>query len=294
MDYKLSILVPTYNRLSLFEETLASILSQIKDEPVHLAIVDDGSTEGNYELALELSQKYPFIEVGRHKKNLGVGQTRNTLLRMAKGEYSLFFDSDDLLLEESLKEMLTLIMSNEAECYVLNTYRQKKKKLKFKPFPEDKSSLSLLEAYIDGAFSEALYLIRTEVAKKYPCNPNLRVREDFAQKACYLLFTNFKVVNKPFAIIREHPFRLRKMADYYFEHALASVDDLFSRLPEAYQSLKPYALAKTYFDLSKKAYHTGSYEKAMEYLKMSLKCYPELKRSFKTLKLLAKIYSKKA
>ncbi len=106
MNYKLSILVPTYNRLDLFKETLSSILKQVDNEPVEIVIVDDGSTERNYEYALEISKKYPFVEVQRHEKNLGVGQARNTLLSLAKGEYLVFIDSDDLLMDGALKKML--------------------------------------------------------------------------------------------------------------------------------------------------------------------------------------------
>ena len=293
MNYKLSILVPTYNRLDLFKETLSSILKQVENEPVEIVIVDDGSTERNYEYALEISKKYPFVEVQRHKKNLRVGQARNTLLSQAKGEYLVFIDSDDLLMNGALKKMLNLIDSNGAECYVLNSYREKGKKLKFKPFPVDKKGLSLLKAYIDGAFSEALYLIKTEVARKYPFNPYLRVREDFAPKACYLVLANSKVINEPFVIIRDHPQRLRKVADYYFEHALTSVEDLFNRLPDPYQSLKPYALARTYLELAKIAYKSELYDKARAYLQKSIESYPEFRQSFKYFKLQTKIYFKK-
>jgi glycosyltransferase involved in cell wall biosynthesis len=293
MNYKLSILIPTYNRLELFKETLTSILKQVDNEPVEIVIVDDGSTERNYEYALEISKKYPFVKVQRHEKNLGVGQARNTLLSLAKGEYLVFIASDDLLMDGALKKMLNLIASNGAECYVLNSYREKWKKLKFKPFPVDKKGLSLLKAYIDGAFSEALYLIKTEVARKYPVNPDLRVREDFSPKACYLVLANSKVINEPFVIIRDHPQRLRKVADYYFEHALTSVEDLFNRLPEPYQNLKPYALARTYLELAKIAYKSGLYDKARVYLHKSIESYPEFRRSFQYFKLQTKIYFKK-
>jgi len=129
MNYKLSILIPTYNRLDLFKETLISILKQVENEPVEIVIVDDGSTERNYEYALEISKKYPFVKVQRHEKNLGIGQARNTLLSLAKGEYLVFIDSDDLLMDGALKKMLNLIASNGGECYVLNSYREKGEKI---------------------------------------------------------------------------------------------------------------------------------------------------------------------
>ena len=291
-NYKLSILIPTYNRLELFKETLNSILPQAQGKSIHIAIVDDGSTEGNYEYAFELSKKYPFIEVARHEKNLGVGSAKNTLLGLAKGRYLLFFDSDDLLLQGAMDKILELIDSEIAEVYVLNTYRQKGKKLKFKPFPENKKGLELLKAFLDGAFSEALYLIQTKHALNILCNPNLRVKEDLAQKACYLLFHKVKIINQPFAIIRDNPQRLRKVSDYYFQNAIDAIEDLFKRLPSEYQCFKPFAYAKTYLDLGKRAYLNGDLAKAKDFLKKAIECYPEIRKDLKYWKLRVKIFFK--
>jgi len=291
-NYKLSILIPTYNRLDLFKETLNSIIPQAQGKPVHIAIVDDGSTEGNYEYALELSKKYLFIEVARHEKNLGLASAKNTLLGLAKGRYLLFFDSDDLLLQGAMDKILELIDSEIAEVYVLNTYRQKGKKLKFKPFPENKKGLELLKAFLDGAFSEALYLIQTKHALNILCNPNLRVKEDLAQKACYLLFHKVKIINQPFAIIRDNPQRLRKVSDYYFQNAIDAIEDLFKRLPSEYQCFKPFAYAKTYLDLEKRAYLNGNLAKAKDFLKKAIECYPEIRKDLKYWKLRFKILFK--
>jgi len=291
--YKLSILIPTYNRLNLFKETLKSIIPQAQEKPVHIAIVDDGSTEGNYEYVLELRKRYPFIEVVKHEKNLGVGSARNTLLQMAKGDYLLFLDSDDLLLDRALNEMLNLIDSKTAEVYVLNSYRQKEEKLKFKSFPEGLTKVELLKCFLDRAFSEALYLIKTEIAKKISFNPNLKVREDLGPKVCYLLFNKIKIINKPLAIIRDSPQRLRRTPNYYFEHAIASVEDLFSRLPSEYQILKPYAFGNTYLELAKMAYKGRLFFEAEKFLEEAKNFLPELNKNFNFLKLKAKLIFKK-
>jgi len=291
--YKLSILIPTYNRLNLLKETLNSITTQTQGKPVHVAVVDDGSNEGNYEYVLELSKKYSFIEVVRHEKNLGVGLARNILLQMAKGDYLLFLDSDDLLLDGALNEILNLINSKTAEVYVLNSYRQKGKKLKFKSFPEGLTKVELLKYFLDGAFSEALYLVKTGIAKKIPFNPNLKVREDLGPKACYLLFNKIKIINKPFAIIRDNPQRLRRTSNYYFEHAITSVEDLFSRLPSEYQVLKPYVFGKTYLELAKIAYRSGLFLEAQKFLEEAKNYIPELSKNFMFLKFKAKLIFKR-
>lgn len=287
--YKVSILIPTYNRLNLFIETMNSIIPQVEGKHVHIAIVDDGSTEKNYEYALELKKNYPFIEVVRHEKNLGLASAKNTLLKLAKGDYLLFFDSDDLLLPGSVEKILKLINNGFADVYVLNTYRQKGRKLKFKYFPCNMNGLELLKAFLEGKFSEALYLIKTEKAKQIHCNSSLRVKEDLAQKACYLLFYKVKVINEPFAIIRDSPQRLRNISDYYFNHAISAVDDLFNRLPQEYQVLKPFALGKTYLDLAKMAYRNGLVHEAERFLKEAKTIFPQLKFDIKYLRLKIKL-----
>jgi len=233
------------------------------------------------------------LKLQDNEKNLGVGSARNTLLQMAKGYYLLFLDSDDLLLEGALNEMLNLIESKTAEVYVLNSYRQKGEKLKFKPFPERLNGVELLKCFLDGAFSEALYLVKTEIAKKISFNPNLKVREDLGPKICYLLFNKIKIINKPLAIIRDNPQRLRKTSNYYFEHAITSVEDLFNRLPSEYKALKPYAFGKTYLELAKKAYRSGLFLEAENFLEEAKIYLPELSKNFKFLKLKAKLILKK-
>jgi glycosyltransferase involved in cell wall biosynthesis len=287
--YKVSILIPTYNRLNLFIDTMNSIIPQVVEKQIHVAIVDDGSTEKNYEYALELKKNYPFIEVVRHEKNLGLASAKNTLLKLAKGDYLLFFDSDDLLLPGAVEKILKIIDSGFVDVYVLNTYRQKGRKLKFKYFPCNMNGLELLKAFLDGKFSEALYLIKTEKAKQIHCNSSLRVKEDLAQKACYLLFYKVKVINEPFAIIRDNPQRLRNISDYYFTHAISAVDDLFNRLPQQYQVLKSYALGKTYLELAKMAYKNSLYHEAEKFLKEAKTVLPELNWDFKYLKLKIKL-----
>jgi glycosyltransferase involved in cell wall biosynthesis len=291
-NYKLSILIPTYNRLDLFKETLNSIIPQAQGKPVHIAIVDDGSTEGNYEYALELSKKYPFIEIARHEKNLGVGVARNTLLGLAKGDYLIFFDSDDLLLDRGLEKMLDLIDSEIAEVYVLNTYREKGKKLKFKIFPEDKTEKKLLKAFLEGKFSEALYLVKSDIAKKFSFSSNLRVMEDLPYQGKLILHSKIKIINQPFAIKRDHPQRLRKVSDYYFQNAIDAIEDLFKRLPSEYQCFKPFAYAKTYLDLGKRAYLNSDLAKAKDFLKKAIECYPKIRKDFKYWKLRFKILFK--
>jgi glycosyltransferase involved in cell wall biosynthesis len=99
---KATVIIPTYNRAALVKEAVDSVLQQSFSD-FEVIVVDDGSTDGTREEV----QKYrdPRIRY-RYKENGGVSTARNTGLKMAKGQYILFLDSDDLWPDNYLEVML--------------------------------------------------------------------------------------------------------------------------------------------------------------------------------------------
>jgi GT2 family glycosyltransferase len=59
--------------------------------------VDDASTDGSYELLLEMQAAHPRIELLRMETTRNASACRNRGLQMARGEYVIFLDSDDIL-----------------------------------------------------------------------------------------------------------------------------------------------------------------------------------------------------
>lgn len=105
---KVSILIPVYNASRYIEKCLDSVVAQTYTN-LHVAIVDDGSTDNSLAICRRYESKYPFVEVF-HQDNHGVGYTRNQLLKHIKGECFLFVDADDWIepdMIEKLVEMLT-------------------------------------------------------------------------------------------------------------------------------------------------------------------------------------------
>ncbi|MGC9109174.1 MAG: glycosyltransferase family 2 protein [Caldimicrobium sp.] len=288
----ISIIIPTYNRLPLLKETLESVFSQINHHPVEVIVVDDGSEDGTWEYLKELSNKYSFLKIFRHPQNLGVSSARNSGLKLAKGKYVFFLDSDDLLLPRSLEKLIYLSQNNSYEVYLTNSFREKKGKKKFKPFPEVENPFMRLKFFLEGAYSEGLFLVKREVALLYPFPEDLKVREDFVIKAKWLTLHKVKIINEPFGLYRDHPNRLRYNVNFYLDKALSSVDYLFRDLPSIFQSLYPYALFLTYYELAKKAYLNKNYSLSLTYLIKAKKNYPKGIISFKFLKLWIKSFIK--
>lgn len=91
---QVSIIIPYYNARRFIKQTINSVLSQTYK--LHeIILVNDGSNEDDLENYL--SANFPSLVFIDKKKNTGVSDTRNTGLRVAKGEYIVFLDSDDIL-----------------------------------------------------------------------------------------------------------------------------------------------------------------------------------------------------
>lgn len=103
-----SILMPTYNVEKYIREAVSSILNQTYAH-FELIIVDDGSTDGTYEILKEMAQTDKRIKLFRNEINLKICKTLNRAFSMSKGEYILRMDGDDISLPqriECLKEYM--------------------------------------------------------------------------------------------------------------------------------------------------------------------------------------------
>lgn len=109
---KISIIIPTYNRAHLISETLLSIQNQSHSD-FECLIVDDGSTDNSEEVISNFLNDKRFFYFKRdtnYKK--GPSGCRNFGIDNAKGEFIHFFDDDDIMHEDCLKNKLTPLLEN--------------------------------------------------------------------------------------------------------------------------------------------------------------------------------------
>lgn len=92
---QLSVVIPTFNHSRQLWRCLSSVLNQSLNN-LEVVLVDDGSTDGTLELALQIAAKDPRVVI-YSQLNQGAGAARNTGLNMARGEFVHFVDSDDWL-----------------------------------------------------------------------------------------------------------------------------------------------------------------------------------------------------
>lgn len=112
---KISVIVPVYNAGQYLEQCIQSILDQTFTD-FELILVDDGSTDGSLLSCNRLALNDKRISV-LHQKNNGAMSARKKGLEHSKGEYICFVDADDLLIENTLKILISN-MNNDIDVVV--------------------------------------------------------------------------------------------------------------------------------------------------------------------------------
>ena len=107
-----SIVMATYNRELFIEETIQSILKQ-EYTNWELLIIDDGSKDNTYQVLIPYLQDHRigfFQRSLKYKK--GLPGCRNMGLDLARGEFVIFFDDDDIVHPQNLQIAIDQIYSN--------------------------------------------------------------------------------------------------------------------------------------------------------------------------------------
>lgn len=93
----LSIVIPAYNEANNIKNTLSEISGYVKEKAFgyELIVIDDGSTDGTYDLALSCSPLFTNFKVLKNEGNKGKGYSVRKGVLSARGEYALFMDADN-------------------------------------------------------------------------------------------------------------------------------------------------------------------------------------------------------
>ena len=98
---KISVVIPTFNRISLVARAIDSVLKQSLN-PYEIIVVDDGSDDGTSEM---IQNKYKSIKLIQQQNN-GVSAARNNGIKHAKGDWIALLDSDDEWIEKKLENQV--------------------------------------------------------------------------------------------------------------------------------------------------------------------------------------------
>jgi len=104
---KISVIIPTYNRMTYVCTAIDSVLAQTYKD-YEIIVVDDGSKEDIKGLLSKYGDKIRYI----YQENKGLSGARNTGIRNMKGEWAAFLDDDDIWYPSKLQIQMDYIKEN--------------------------------------------------------------------------------------------------------------------------------------------------------------------------------------
>lgn len=107
-----SIITPTYNCAKFIAKTIQSAQAQTYKD-WEMIIIDDCSIDNTKEIVETYLKDDNRIKYFCLEKNSGAAIARNTALKMAKGRWIAFLDSDDLWSENKLEKQIKFMEENE-------------------------------------------------------------------------------------------------------------------------------------------------------------------------------------
>jgi glycosyltransferase involved in cell wall biosynthesis len=116
----ISVIVPIYNMEKLMRKCIDSILAQTFDD-YECLLIDDGSKDGSPAICDEYAARDSRF-TAYHKSNGGLSDARNYGIERAQGEYTIFFDPDDWVDADCLKNMYAMAQETDADMVMCDLY----------------------------------------------------------------------------------------------------------------------------------------------------------------------------
>lgn len=177
---QLSIIVPVYNVEKYIRPCLESIFRQgLNEECFEVIIINDGTKDKSMEMIVDIISQHKNITV-INQENQGLSVVRNHGIDIAKGEYLLMPDSDDLLINNSLPKLLEAALQSRADLVVADFLKMNDEEIKqYEKNPISQNTFEFKEKTGEQLFLEDLnpyqcYVWRTLFRRKFLLENNLR------------------------------------------------------------------------------------------------------------------------
>ena len=131
---KISVIIPVYNTEKFLRECLNSVICQTLKE-IEIICVDDGSTDASLEILKKYAKKDRRITVVK-QQNMKQGAARNNALKLARGKYVLFVDSDDYIKSNAAEKIYNTMKKNSLDMlsFIIDNFDNKTKKFHNDPY----------------------------------------------------------------------------------------------------------------------------------------------------------------
>jgi len=172
-----SIVIPYYRKKDYIKQSINSVLSQTyKNFEIIIIYDDDELLDFNYlKSFVKLDKRIRLI---RNKKKLGAGLSRNKGIKLSKGKYIAFLDSDDYWKKNKLKTQIAFMKLNK---YLIShtTYQiinQNNKKISIR---KARSFFKIQDLLYSCDIGLSTVILKKNLFSKNIKFPNIKTKEDF-------------------------------------------------------------------------------------------------------------------
>lgn len=114
----ISVIIPVYEAEDVIERAINSVINQDFNREIELMIIDDCGSDSSIEIAKHTIERHKngiSTRIIHHPRNFGIGESTNTGIKEARGQYLFFLDADDVISQDCLSKLYSFATSNRLD-----------------------------------------------------------------------------------------------------------------------------------------------------------------------------------
>ena len=212
----ISVIIPYYKKKEYIISSINSVLNQTYKNLEIIIIYDDLNKE-DLNLLKKIKKKDKRIKIYINKKNLGAGRSRNKGIKLSKGIFVAFLDSDDLWKKNKLKKQIFFMKKNGINAsHTSYTIINSNNKIVGSRNAKDMSYKLLLKSCDIGL---STVVLKKEIITSKIKFANIKTKED------YVLWLKITFNNNKIFALKDNLTKWRKLEDSLSSSKLQKIYD---------------------------------------------------------------------
>jgi len=212
----ISVIIPYYKKKEYIISSINSALNQTYKNLEIIIIYDDLNKE-DLNLLKKIKKKDKRIKIYINKKNLGAGRSRNKGIKLSKGIFVAFLDSDDLWKKNKLKKQIFFMKKNGINAsHTSYTIINSNNKIVGSRNAKDMSYKLLLKSCDIGL---STVILKKEIITSKIKFANIKTKED------YVLWLKITFNNNKIFALKDNLTKWRKLEDSLSSSKLQKIYD---------------------------------------------------------------------
>ena len=214
----ISVIIPYYKKKEYIISSINSALNQTYKNLEIIIIYDDLNKE-DLNLLKKIKKKDKRIKIYINKKNLGAGRSRNKGIKLSKGIFVAFLDSDDLWKKNKLKKQIFFMKKNGINAsHTSYTIINSNNKIIGSRNAKDMSYKLLLKSCDIGL---STVILKKEIITSKIKFANIKTKED------YVLWLKITLNNNKIFALKDNLTKWRKLEDSLSSSKLQKIYDAY-------------------------------------------------------------------